>query len=165
MFSEKLAKALALLENVTPLSTDCGCLCGAACCRDNGEAGSGVWLLEGESGENMNWGHVAEEKMPVTGRAVRTLYCDGMCDRHLRPFMCRIFPLSPYFSRKKQAWDVRMDRRAAAVCPLFGYGKIGLSPEFTSACAEAVRILAEDPQGEELLEALQSEEAAYRMEL
>ena len=33
MNAETLRRAKALLENETPLKTDCGALCGAACCR------------------------------------------------------------------------------------------------------------------------------------
>ncbi len=162
MNQEVFAAAAKLLEALTPLKSDCGTLCGEICCRDNGEAGSGVWLLPGECAETMEWGTVNETCMPVTRTAVKTLYCRDACERALRPFMCRIFPLTPYFSAKTGAWEVRMDRRAAALCPLFGYGKRGLDPAFVEAATRAVRLLAEDEGYRQLLEALQSEEQAFR---
>ena len=162
MNQEVLAAAKKLLETLTPLKTDCGTLCGAACCQDNGEAGSGVWLLPGECAEAMRWGEVKQTHMPVTGNAVRTLYCKGACERGVRPFMCRIFPLTPYLSSKTGTWEVRLDRRAAAVCPLFDCGKRGLDPEFVSAATRAVRLLAGDAAYRRLLEVHQAEEQAFR---
>ena len=165
MNSNLLSRALALIENVTPLKTDCGALCGAACCRDDNDAGGGVWLLPGEDAGSMTWGHCNAGIMPVTKEKCVTLFCDKPCERGLRPFMCRIFPLSPYFSKKREEWDVRIDRRSAMLCPLFAYGTKGLNPEFVANCRAAVRLLAEDDEYLELLEKLQAEEAAYRIEL
>ncbi|MBQ3668704.1 MAG: hypothetical protein II920_05710 [Clostridia bacterium] len=160
-----LNSANSLLENVTPLRDDCGQYCDRACCRDNGEAGSCVWLLPGEDANAMEWAQSHEALMPVTKTKCAGVYCLSPCDRALRPFMCRIFPLSPYFSEKKNSWSVRMDRRAAALCPLFSYGKKGLRSEFVSACEQAVQLLASDADYLSCLEALEAEEAAYRMEL
>jgi len=165
MYTDDLKAALSLLECSTPLNSDCGLLCNGACCRDNGEAGSGVWLLPQEDDTQMDWGDVKQELSPATHAKMNTLYCRGMCKRQYRPFMCRIFPLSPYYSKKQQAWDVRMDRRAAAVCPLFGYGKKGLSSEFVNNAREAVRILSGSGEGQAVLEMLEAEESVFRMEL
>ena len=165
MESTVLGAALALLRDVTPLKTDCGAYCFAACCKDNGEAGSGVWLLDGENADHMEWAKKYETRLPVTGQSVKAVYCLRPCRREARPFLCRIFPLTPYYSHKKQRWSVRMDRRAAAICPLFPYGKNALTPEFVSACEEAVNLLATDKNYEEQLKALEAEEAAFRMEL
>ena len=161
-----LSAALDCLKDVTPLKTDCGEYCDAACCKDNGEAGSGVWLLPGEDGKSpMDWAKVFLSRMPVSHEEVMTLYCLKPCQREFRPFMCRIFPLSPYYSEKKQCWSVRMDRRAAAICPLYGWGKNGLSSEFVSAAEKAVQLLAQDSDYLETLRLLEAEEAAYRIEL
>ena len=156
--------ASALLENVTPLKTDCGLLCSAACCTDNGEAGSCVWLLPGEEA-GCDWGSVSSAVLPVTGIKLNSLYCTSPCTRSRRPFMCRIFPLSPYYSVKRGIWDVRMDRRAAAVCPLFKSGVRGLNPDFISAARAAVTMLSEDAEGLKLLKALYAEEDACRLSL
>ncbi len=159
---ELLRRACALLEEATPLKTDCGLLCDAACCRDNQDAGSGVWLMPGEDAAQMDWGSVGEFRLPVSGRQMEMLYCTKMCSRPLRPFLCRIFPLTPYYSNKTKRWDVRMDRRAAALCPLFAYGKRGLAPEFVQAAGQAVGLLAQDADFERILIDLQAEEEAIR---
>ncbi|MBR4235279.1 MAG: hypothetical protein IKR85_04365 [Clostridia bacterium] len=165
MNTDLLLSACELLRDVTPLKSDCGQLCGAACCRDNGEAGSGVWLLPGESSEKMKWGEIIPCVMPETKTTARMLVCRGKCVREARPFMCRIFPLSPFYSKKNAKWSVRMDRRAAALCPLFAYGKKGLSPEFVQKAKQAVSLLASDDGYRTLLETLEREEAAFRIEL
>lgn len=165
MDREILTKASDLLAELTPLSSDCGLLCGGACCKDNGEAGSGVWLLPGEEETERPWADISQTLTPVTKTAFETIYCRGMCERSRRPFLCRIFPLSPFYSLKKGCWSVRMDRRAAALCPLFSYGIKGLKPEFVSACRRAVQMIACDPDGEALLKILEAEEAAFRFEL
>lgn len=165
MDKEILFRALKLIENVTPLNTDCGLLCGGVCCRDNGEAGSGVWLLPGEEHVPHLWADTTATKTPVTKTELNMIYCRGMCERDKRPFLCRIFPLSPYYSEKKSCWSVRMDRRAAALCPLHGYGVRGLKPEFIDACREAVKLIASDEEGEKLLRVLEQEEGAFRFEL
>ena len=165
MKTDILQSARDLLKDVTPLKADCGLYCDRACCKDTGEAGSCVWLLPGEDGESMNWGKQYKSEMPVTKASVRALYCAAPCERDFRPFLCRIFPLTPYFSDKKQLWSVRMDRRAAAVCPMYGCGKKGLRADFVKAAEEAVQILASDAEYEAFLKRLEAEETAYRMTL
>ena len=160
-----LSHALELLKDITPLRQDCGSLCASACCKDEGEFGSLVWLLPGEEQVQMPWGSVSPAVMPVTQTQISAIYCVSPCDRQHRPFLCRIFPLSPFYSVKRGEWDVRMDRRAAPVCPLFRYGKAGLDPAFVDAARAAVRLLAQDPEWEARLKKLEAEEAAYRMEL
>ena len=139
--NEQLKKARALLENVTPLTTDCGLLCGHACCKPDNDAGDSVWLFPGEEETSYTWGEVTPVRLPVTGVQAKSLFCTSFCERDKRPFQCMIFPLVPYFSDKKNAWSVRMDRRAFAVCPLASCGKKGLNPEFVKNAETAVRIL------------------------
>ena len=166
MNSEILRDALDCLKEVTPLKTDCGLFCEAACCKDNGEAGSCVWLLPGEDADQVStWAEVRESTMPVTGAKTQAIYCFKPCNRDARPFLCRIFPLTPYFSQKNQCWSVRMDKRAAALCPLYFYGKNGLRRDFVVKAQEAVQILAQDVDGLAALKLLEIEESAYRIEL
>ena len=160
-----LESALDCLKELTPLKTDCGAYCDKACCKDSGEAGSGVWLLPGEDCKDYNWANVSDTVMPVTNQSVKAIYCLSPCERDTRPFLCRIFPLTPYYSNRKGDWSVRMDRRAAPICPLFAYGKTGLSTDFVAAAEKAVRILAKDEDYLKILRFLEQEESAYRMEL
>ncbi len=160
--NESIRKARALLENVTPLKTDCGLLCDHACCKPDEDSGDSVWLFPGEEEISYAWGEVTDVLLPVTKTPAKSLYCKSFCAREKRPFQCMIFPLVPYFSKKKNAWSVRMDRRAFAVCPLTSYGKKGLNPEFISNAEKAVQILSETETGERFLEALAREESVYR---
>lgn len=159
-----LDEAKELIGDNTPLSTDCGALCNAACCN-GGSEDAGVWLLPGETPEECTWGKVSESRLPVAGTAIPLLMCENGCIRKARPFMCRIFPLTPFYSKKREVWDVRMDRRAAPMCPLFRCGAKGLSPAFTESARAAIRLLASDPEWEEVLKTLAAEEAVYHMEL
>ena len=162
---DALLSARQLLENTTPLKTDCGLLCDHACCKSDDDVGGEVWLLPGEEAFACPWANVHESTMPLTRRTVLSVSCASFCDRSMRPFFCRIFPLVPYFSAKRGAWDVRMDRRAWMVCPLCSYGVKGLNSEFVSAAREAVKILAEDKEMEAFLRDVSAEENAYRMSL
>lgn len=159
---ETLKKARQLLENVTPLKTDCGLLCDHACCKPDEDSGDSVWLFPGEEETEYTWGEVTDTCLPVTKVRAKSLYCFRSCVRENRPFQCMIFPLVPYFSEKKNAWSVRMDRRAFAVCPLSSYGKKGLNPEFVQNAEKAVQILSENETGKRFLEALAREESVYR---
>ena len=160
-----LDEARALLNECTPLKTDCGSLCGQACCQPDPDAGGEVWLLPGEEACPCEWARMKDVVMPVSGMRAVSVCCDGLCDRARRPFMCRVFPLVPYYSRKKGAWDVRMDRRAWMVCPLASCGVKGLDPEFTDRARKAVALLAQDPECEAFLRAVSQEESAYRVKL
>ena len=163
--TDTLKKARALLQNVTPLHTDCGLLCGHACCKADEDSGDSVWLFPGEEEMDLHWGEVTDVFLPVTKEKAKSLYCRTFCDREKRPFNCMIFPLVPNFSNKKNAWSVRMDRRAFALCPLTAYGKKGLNPEFIENAEKAVQILSETETGERFLQALAREESVYREKL
>ena len=92
------------------------------------------------------------------------LVCTDMCERGIRPFLCRIFPLCPVMG-KSGKWTVRMDARARALCPLVKGGINALDPDFVRGCARAVRILAEDPQDEAFLEKWAAIEEEFRKPL
>lgn len=160
-----LDEARALLENVTPLKTDCGSLCGQACCQPDPDAGGEVWLLPGEEAYACEWAQKKDTFLPVTGVKAFSVVCGQMCDRAQRPFLCRVFPLVPYYSAKRETWDVRMDRRAWMVCPLCEYGVRGLNPAFVEAARKAVVLLSKDPACEAFLRAVSQEESAYRVKL
>lgn len=145
-----LSRARALLNDVTPLRTDCGLLCGHACCLPDEDGQGGVYLLPGERNITGNWGDVVPAEM-LPGVSAEMLVCNSMCDRDLRPLACRFFPLTP-IKLKSGAWSVRMDRRAFALCPLCPHGTNGLDPDFVRAAKEAIALIATDPDGLEFLE-------------
>ena len=143
-----IQKIYAAIGSATPMHTDCGAICGAACCHTDDDGKGGVALLscEHEILQDISWGEIGYD----ASMDAPMLMCSGMCDRDLRPFLCRIFPLCPTIG-KNNRWTVRMDARARAVCPLAGSGLKGLNPEFVRGAARAVRLLAEDPAGEAFL--------------
>ena len=58
MNAETLRRAKALLENETPLKTDCGALCGAACCRTDADGKGGVAKMPLEICTAMSQGYI-----------------------------------------------------------------------------------------------------------
>ena len=86
-----LRRARALLEDVTPLRTDCGLLCAHACCLPDEDGQGGVYLFPGEKPLTGDWGEIVPEEI-LPGVPADMLICRGACDRRLRPLACRIFP-------------------------------------------------------------------------
>lgn len=132
-----------LLENLTPLKTDCGRLCQGACCR--GDEATGMLLFPGEEAlyEGCAFARVVPTDFSLGGTPAQLLVCDGRCDRKNRPLACRLFPLFLKF-REDQTPVLRMDARARAVCPLTDYGMKALDPEFKQAARRAYDLLLED---------------------
>lgn len=162
MDQERIARAYSAIGEFTPMKSDCGKLCGAACCAADADGQGGVCLLDPEAAalRQIDWGKIEYEP----GMNAPMLMCTGMCDRTLRPFLCRIFPLCPVIGRSGK-WTVRMDARARAVCPMSSGGLSGLDPDFVHACVRAVRILAEDEAGERFLRRWSEIEAEFRKPL
>lgn len=159
---EIIRRAYEAIGEKTPMESDCGALCSAACCFTDEDGQGGVNLLPGEEKQlqDIDWGKI--DRDPHMDAPM--LMCTDMCERKIRPFLCRIFPLCPVIG-KSGKWTVRMDARARAVCPLTRGGLNGLDPEFVRGCAKAVRIIAEDPEGEEFLTKWAAIEAEFRKPL
>ena len=153
-------RARARIGDLTPMLNDCGALCGAACCRMDDDGQGGVYLFPGERAllEHREWARV------FTGEFAPIMYCDGVCHRDERPLGCRIFPLTPVRGRNGR-WTVRLDVRARAMCPLAAHGIKGLDPDFVRAVRDALRIVAEDPEGDAFLEKWHALEEEYRRPL
>ena len=152
-----LNRAYAILGERTPMLNDCGLLCGAACCQPDEDGQGGVHLFPGERAllEHCGWGRIQP------GGLAPMLVCERPCERDRRPLGCRIFPLTPVRGKSGQ-WTVRMDVRARAMCPLTASGIGGLDPAFVRAARDALRAVAEDPEGEAFLERWHALEEAYR---
>jgi len=160
MNRDVLSRAYAILEEHTPMKTDCGLMCGAACCHPDEDGQGGVYLFPGEAEllRDCEWARVLPSPFaPV-------MLCDGACQRHRRPLGCRIFPLTPVRG-KSGRWTVRMDVRARAMCPLVPSGIGGLDPAFVRAARDALRCVAEDEEGEAFLEKWLALEEEYRKPL
>lgn len=137
------SKLYSMLENVTPLSVDCGQLCDGACCAVTDEV-TGMYLFPGE--EVMYkpmppWGEIHEIDFTYDGGKYIDLFtCDGECDRRCRPLSCRIFPLVPYAKRGEKL-RILMDVRGRGMCPLATAMKIeDLSAEFVRQVTCAMKL-------------------------
>ena len=159
MQTETILRAYAAIGESTPMCSDCGALCGAACCESDGDGQGGVDLLPGEKDlvGDAEWMEISHDPSMDTEMIV----CTAMCEREKRPFLCRVFPLCPVIGRNGK-WTVRMDARARAMCPLTRGGVRGLDPEFVRGCMRAVRILAEEPDGADFLRRWAEIEAEFR---
>lgn len=155
-----IRRACGIIGALTPMASDCGALCGAACCGTDEDGQGGVHLFPGEAAllRDAEWGRI----VPAT--LAPMLVCEGPCDRERRPLGCRIFPLTPVRGRDGR-WTVRMDARARAMCPLSRSGLKGLDPAFVRAVRDALRLIAEDPEGDAFLEKWAALEAEYRKPL
>lgn len=160
MANDALVRARALLNDITPLSFDCGRFCGAACCAPDADGQGGVYLLPGEESllGGCPWGHVEQTELAPM------LVCEKPCDRDARPFLCRIFPLTPW-RRKDGTLSIRVDARAQSVCPLSRGGLQALRSTFVRNAEEACALLLEEEETGAFMEEWMREERAFRKEL
>ncbi len=137
--ADVLRQALALLEDVTPLDTDCGRVCDGRCCRPSADS-VGMLLLPGEEAL------LADEGFTLTPADGGTLLtCEGHCHREMRPFACRVFPLFPYVGEDGRVRAV-YDPRSWRLCPLTqNCARVPLRRDFVRAVRRAGRILMRDP--------------------
>ena len=140
------------LENVTPLKKDCGVLCGAACCKD-GDEKTGMLLFPFEEKvlrdvdfatielSNCEYGETETAKL---------FFCDGTCDRALRPLACRIFPLMPYLKNDKLT--LIMNPMAKHLCPLARSLKVSdLEPNFVKNVKKAMNRIMKLKDGKDYI--------------
>ena len=147
----ELMRARELTCALTPLATDCGAYCGATCCRADGEA-QGMLLMPGERELYADCEFGCVRPAGFEGlESPDMLICNGWCRRDERPFCCRVFPLAP--RRVPDGFDVRIDRRAFAVCPLAGHGMRAFDRRFVEACREAFEALSADDECRKYLDA------------
>lgn len=137
--ADGLREALALLEDVTPLATDCGQVCDGRCCRPSADS-VGMLVLPGEEALLADEGFTFT---PADGGTLLT--CDGHCRREMRPFACRVFPLFPYVGEDGRVRAV-YDPRSFRLCPLTqNRARVPLRRDFVRAVRKAGRLLMRDP--------------------
>ena len=148
-----------LLRELTPLKTDCGRLCGGACC--DGDDATGMLLFPGEDAlyASCDFARVIPADFALGSEDVKLLVCTGCCERDNRPLACRLFPLFLTF-KEDGVTKMRLDRRAKAVCPLTDYGIKSLDPEFKQAARQAYDLLLEDARCAAYLKEL---DAAFKL--
>ncbi len=134
MKKDIISQAKAVLSTYTPLSADCGLVCGKACCKGDGE--TGMLLFPGE-----------DTALPVKEKGgVRLCVCEGKCNRSERPLSCMIFPFFPYMDENGKI-QAKADIRGISICPLISHkDEIIFSKIFLRRVARAGRILAKDKE-------------------
>ena len=151
-----ILRAREALAEATPLRTDCGAVCGAACCQADEDGRGGMYLFPGEERAPLpRGGEILQDPRGFAPIFV----CAGACEREKRPLACRIFPLTP--AQSERGWGVRMDARARSMCPLTRWGVRGLNPGFVRAVRAAVRMLAQDERIEAYLRRWEEIEREY----
>ena len=156
-------RARALIGERTPLQSDCGKLCGAACCESDDTGENGMLLFPYEE-----WFyrkpipdfpfHLSPDDSLYKGG--KRLVCEGTCPREYRPLACRLFPLRIRLDAQEDGQAVKavpeIDPRAWRCCPLPEMGGLrAMSGEFV----EAVRKVGERMmRNTDLLEALYGEQ-------
>ncbi len=134
----------ALLDEVPPRRFDCGRLCGALCCKNLGSVDSPTGMLLLPYEEEYLYHRAAGGFDYLKNENETLLICDGHCDRHLRPFACRIFPYYPQISEDGRV-QIAHDFRALSVCPLLSERTFRrATPLFLRNMRKATRILMQN---------------------
>lgn len=148
-----------MLDNITPLSVDCGKLCKNACCAVSEEI-TGMYLFPFE--EKMyspmpDWGKIYDtDFVTKNGKEINLFTCDGHCEREKRPLSCRIFPLVPYIEKGKV--KLVMDPRGKGMCPLAQTMRVDeLNPEFVKAVEKAMKKCMKVKECQDFLSSLSDE--------
>ena len=134
-----IERAWAVLEDLTPLTTDCGAVCDGRCCHESADS-EGMLLFPGEE---ILLADTDFTIRPAAGGCLLT--CSGTCDRTRRPLACRIFPLFPYVTESGRVRAV-YDPRGWRMCPLVREcAHVPLDRDFVRAVRRVGRILMADP--------------------
>lgn len=137
MMYDKIFKTMGKL---TPLTVDCGVLCGCACCK--GDENTGMLLFPFEE---------SELEIKITENGDKLAVCDGTCDRSKRPLACRIFPFFPTIDDKGKIY-VELDLRAHRLCPMIEHSdELLFDPKFLKAVKKVGKILSKDDECKKFL--------------
>lgn len=146
---ELYEKVYEILDKVTPLQSDCGALCGKACCNSPDDD-AGMYLFPGEEvmfAENQPWLKIEVSDFTYgNNKPVLIAICTDQCQRELRPLACRIFPLTPYMIHNG-VMSIKIDPRAVPMCPLAKqFTSATLDENFVDAIVRAFRLLAKEKE-------------------
>ncbi len=150
--AKALKEARRLLRDATPLKSNCGKLCGGACCQSDETGENGMLLFPGEERlyreprQDFPFGLVRDHSLFSGGFR---LVCQGSCPREHRPLACRLFPLRVRAEGAPGPLRAvaEIDPRAWAVCPLPEEGGLrAMDPGFVKAVEAAGEVLLQNPR-------------------
>lgn len=150
-----------LLNYITPLKTDCGALCGAACCTSEDEDMI-IYLLPGEEklfDRREDWliwdyDHAEDYDFPESWHGkVYYVRCKTApnCPREMRPLQCRFFPVTPHLTEEGQLRMIWYPDELPYACPLLEQ-RMELEPRFIKAVYTVWKHLIRDPLIYDLVE-------------
>lgn len=143
-----LNKAYELLERVTPLTCDCGKLCGGRCCKGDGSTGMWLFPYEEEILKNIDG---FEIKACDGNFGYKMLVCSGSCNRKTRPLACRIYPYFPMIT--DDGFDARSDIRGITSCPVL-YNNIKPDYAFIRQVRKVARLFDRDEKLKEYIKSV-----------
>lgn len=145
-----------LLDRVSPVSYDCGTLCGAVCCTcGQDDEDLGIYLLPGEEKIHdrkdpwLRWTAERAEDYDFPDSWTGNVYfvrckTPPVCPREKRPLQCRTFPLTPHIDENDTLTLIWNDVELPYECPLIKNGT-ELSPSFIKATYTCWKHLLRDP--------------------
>ncbi len=155
------------LDKVSPVPSDCGLLCGSACClisapEEKGtEEELGMYLLPGEDAIHdkedpwLSWqaDNAADYDFPASFQGiVWFVSCAGAkhCNRSMRPIQCRTFPLAPHLTRMGKLVMILHTDPLPYACPLITE-RMKLNEDFVRETYEVWKILIGDKRIRDLV--------------
>ena len=144
----------------TPLKTNCGELCGSACCRPGKHEDLGMYLYPGEEAmftRREDWlaweeHNPADYNFPASWKGpVYFVRCNGVCPREMRPLACRFFPLAPHLHRDGKLYLIYETLELPYQCPLITASN-PLDPGFISIMQQTWQIMLTDQRIRDLVE-------------
>ena len=150
-YSDMYKRIFEIMGELTPLTVDCGVLCGCACCKGDDKTGMRLFPFE-----------ESELNVTVTDEGNRLCVCDGTCDRNKRPLACMIFPFFPTIDDRGKIY-VELDYRAKRLCPMIDHcDELLFDPKFLKAVKKVGKILAKDEECRGFLEESTAEIDTYK---
>lgn len=152
-----------LLDLVSPIDTDCGQLCGAACCslegdeieKDSGDFELGIYLYPGEEQlftmeeDWLKWTVHDALDYEYPDSWIGNVYfvrctTPPICPRKNRPLQCRIYPLTPHLDENDKLTMILNPTYTPYKCPLIE-DEITLNASFVEATTTVWKRLIKDP--------------------
>ena len=144
-------RASEILGELTPLYSDCGKLCGGACCK--GDENLGMRLFPHEES-------VLNKTALENGTTLAV--CNGSCERQLRPLSCKIFPFFPIIHDDGHI-SADIDVRAINLCPMVkNCDVIKFNKDFIIAVRKVGRLLATNSEIADFLLQTKAEIETYK---